>query len=110
VLTGHTFEAEGEGMNRLLSGHMLSNAQTAGFFQDDVKFLWDYARDKQCLTMLNDDIGISHYGMFHYFTFKGFHRPPTDFYFRPFYEFVIATRSSSCSDSSIKNSAHRNPV
>uniref|UniRef100_A0AC34GRS5 Uncharacterized protein n=1 Tax=Panagrolaimus sp. ES5 TaxID=591445 RepID=A0AC34GRS5_9BILA len=45
------------------------------------------AKEAGCMTMWNDEIANSGYGLYHYYDFKGFHEPIADYYYRPFYEY-----------------------
>ncbi|CAD5232404.1 unnamed protein product [Bursaphelenchus xylophilus] len=45
-------------------------------------------------TMWNDDIMVTKLGLFSYGLFKGFLRPPADFYFRPFYSYLYSKKNA----------------
>lgn len=41
-----------------------------------------------CAIMFNDDIGGTQGGLFHYQSFDGFRKYPTEYYFRPYYTYI----------------------
>ncbi|CAD5205393.1 unnamed protein product [Bursaphelenchus okinawaensis] len=51
--------------------------------------LWDLFKKRNCVTMINDDIMHPSRGLFAYHYHKGFAKPPTNYYFRPFEIFNV---------------------
>uniref|UniRef100_A0A914WHD5 Uncharacterized protein n=1 Tax=Plectus sambesii TaxID=2011161 RepID=A0A914WHD5_9BILA len=69
---------------------------------EDINFPWNDMKKRDCVTMLNDDIGSIGRGLFHYPSkqVKGFVKPPTDYYYRPYYIYnyrnLISNTSQQC--------------
>uniref|UniRef100_A0A914YZS3 Sulfatase N-terminal domain-containing protein n=1 Tax=Panagrolaimus superbus TaxID=310955 RepID=A0A914YZS3_9BILA len=107
ILYGYTKIGDNSAINLLgvLAGMVYGKEEDRGFkdlvdsdsFFDFKKYDKDFgqlpetiiARAKKagCVTMWNDEIANSGYGLYHYYEFKGFHEPIADYYFRPFYEY-----------------------
>uniref|UniRef100_A0A0K0EB62 Sulfatase N-terminal domain-containing protein n=1 Tax=Strongyloides stercoralis TaxID=6248 RepID=A0A0K0EB62_STRER len=52
------------------------------------RFIWQKMEDKKCITQYNDEISNSGYGIFSYNPFQGFSKPPANYYFRAYYEYL----------------------
>ncbi|CAD5232500.1 unnamed protein product [Bursaphelenchus xylophilus] len=98
LLSGKVFEPE----IRNLSGYVdkrdfLDEDETLGNFQKLVPFLFNVMKDRGCVTFFNDDIGMTNKGLFHYQAFTGFRSVPTDYYYRPYFEYIYQNFDASYS-------------
>lgn len=84
VLAGKSILPQLEGAKKL-SKLFLSNKSIVEL--ENTQFLWNIMKNRNCITLFNDDILDVRRGLFHYpnQTFKGFQRSPTDYYFRAYH-------------------------
>ncbi|KAI1696804.1 hypothetical protein DdX_18854 [Ditylenchus destructor] len=92
ILAGMIYEAEERGFHSLYPENMVLHSAILRNSSDDfwqhVRSVIQIAKENGYVTMWNDDIATSGFGLFHYKAFKGFTQPPTDFYYRPYYEYI----------------------
>ncbi|KAH7693573.1 Protein F07C3.3, partial [Aphelenchoides avenae] len=83
ILAGKVFDPNPRGMNDIVRKDMIMNSTAmADDFWTHAKTLIGFAKDKGYATLWNDDIANSGYGLFNYYMFPGFRKPPADYYYR----------------------------
>ncbi|KAI6220061.1 hypothetical protein M3Y99_01624400 [Aphelenchoides fujianensis] len=95
LLAGRAVEVETQGTAHLVRPDMrLTRAQ----LEEDA---WKYAntllnqmKGECSCTMFNDDIMTPQLGFMNAYQFKGFHEPPTDYFFRPYYEYLYQRQTA----------------
>ncbi|KAI1703850.1 sulfatase domain-containing protein [Ditylenchus destructor] len=92
ILAGMIYEAEERGFHSLYPENMVLHSAILRNSSDDfwqhIRSVIQIAKKNGYVTMWNDDIATSGFGLFHYKAFKGFTQPPTDYYYRPYYEYI----------------------
>ncbi|KAI6202189.1 hypothetical protein M3Y96_00922100 [Aphelenchoides besseyi] len=89
LLAGKTFSTKFHGNRHLVDESMiLSQGMADVDFEHYSKNIIELMKHRGCATQWNDDIMVSGFGLFNYNIFKGFWKPLTDYYYRPYYEYM----------------------
>ncbi|KAI6225508.1 hypothetical protein M3Y99_01333000 [Aphelenchoides fujianensis] len=87
LFAGKSFDTRVHGMEGLVRPDMTLN--DSAIFEDHwehAKWLIKQVRDRGGVNMINDEIMHTGLGLLNYDKFMGYHTPPADYYFRPYYE------------------------
>ncbi|KAI6174811.1 hypothetical protein M3Y97_00963000 [Aphelenchoides bicaudatus] len=114
IMNGYTKVGDNSAINTMrslevacLMRRQLTQNQTFSNLFDHIKMVYDDMKKEGCAVMFNDDIGELGGGLFHYQSFDGFRVAPTDYYFRPYYNYIYKNFDAQSSFSTMyKNKCH----
>uniref|UniRef100_A0A7E4VN39 Sulfatase domain-containing protein n=1 Tax=Panagrellus redivivus TaxID=6233 RepID=A0A7E4VN39_PANRE len=102
ILAGMVYDYESRGFKNIISKDINFDYKKLGSLLAINKTIFDRAKDYGWPTLWNDEIANPGYGLFHYYGWRGFRRPPADYYFRSYYTYIYKNlgASSGCSNDS----------